>query len=121
MGLHPARGDQPREEALRRQAVRRALTLALDRHQASTSLSKIAIVKAVAACRCRHAVRRTAGGAEQARRLLDRHREVARRGEKLLKEAGVPEGFQFTFTNRGIPMPYEPLGVWLIDQWRRAA
>jgi peptide/nickel transport system substrate-binding protein len=21
--------------------------------------------------------------------------------------------------NRGIPMPYEPLGVWMIDQWRK--
>jgi peptide/nickel transport system substrate-binding protein len=39
--------------------------------------------------------------------------------KKLLKEAGVPEGFAFTFSNRGIPMPYEPLGVWLIDQWRQ--
>jgi peptide/nickel transport system substrate-binding protein len=39
--------------------------------------------------------------------------------KKLLKEAGVPEGFSFTFKNRGIPMPYEPLGVWMIDQWRQ--
>ena len=31
----------------------------------------------------------------------------------------MPEGFSFTFKNRGIPMPYEPLGVWLIDQWRQ--
>ena len=47
---------------------------------------------------------------------IEKSRAEARR---LLKEAGVPEGFSFTFTNRGIPMPYEPLGVWLIDQWRR--
>ena len=31
----------------------------------------------------------------------------------------MPEGFSFNFSNRGIRMPYEPLGVWLIDQWRR--
>jgi peptide/nickel transport system substrate-binding protein len=31
----------------------------------------------------------------------------------------VPDGFAFTFKNRGIPMPYEPVGVWLIDQWRQ--
>jgi len=31
----------------------------------------------------------------------------------------VPEGFSFTFMNRGTPMPYEPLAVWLIDQWRK--
>src|SRR5436309_712508 len=39
--------------------------------------------------------------------------------KRLLKEAGVPDGFAFTFKNRGIPMPYEPVGVWLIDQWRQ--
>ena len=31
----------------------------------------------------------------------------------------MPEGFTFTFTNRGIPMPYEAVGIWLIDQWRQ--
>jgi peptide/nickel transport system substrate-binding protein len=37
---------------------------------------------------------------------------------RLLKEAGV-ENLQFTFTNRGTSMPYEPLAIWLIDQWRQ--
>jgi peptide/nickel transport system substrate-binding protein len=37
----------------------------------------------------------------------------------LLREAGVPDGFSFTFKNRGIPMPYETVGIWLIDQWRQ--
>jgi peptide/nickel transport system substrate-binding protein len=49
-------------------------------------------------------------------RDIGKSRAEARR---LLKEAGVAEGFSFTFKNRGIPMPYEPLGVWLIDQWRQ--
>jgi len=31
----------------------------------------------------------------------------------------VPEGFSFTFKNRGTPMPYEPVSIWLIDQWRQ--
>ena len=35
------------------------------------------------------------------------------------KRGGVPDGFSFTFKNRGIPHPYEPLGIWLIDQWRQ--
>ena len=39
--------------------------------------------------------------------------------KKLLREAGVPEGFAFTFKNRGIPHPYEPIGIWLVDQWRQ--
>ena len=39
--------------------------------------------------------------------------------KRLLREAGVPDGFAFTFKNRDIPHPYEPLGIWLIDQWRQ--
>jgi peptide/nickel transport system substrate-binding protein len=100
--------------------VRRALTLALDRHQASQSLSKIAIVKAVAGVQVPGTPFATPP--EELNKLagywtdINKSRAEARR---LLKEAGVPEGFSFTFKNRGIPMPYEPLGVWLIDQWRQ--
>jgi len=100
--------------------VRRALTLALDRNQASKSLSKIAIVKEVAGVQVPGTPYATPP-AELAKLAgywpdIEKSRAESRR---LLKEAGVPEGFQFTFTNRGVPMPYEPLGVWLIDQWRR--
>jgi peptide/nickel transport system substrate-binding protein len=100
--------------------VRRALTLALDRHQASQTLSKIAIVKEVAGVQVPGTPYATPP--EELDKLagywtdINKSREEARR---LLKEAGVPEGFSFTFKNRGIPMPYEPLGVWLIDQWRQ--
>jgi len=100
--------------------VRRALTLALDRYQGSKALSKIAIVRDVAGVQ----VPRTpyATPPEELEKLagywkdINKSRAEARR---LLKEAGVPDGFSFTFKNRGIPMPYEPLGVWLIDQWRQ--
>src|SRR5512134_2065144 len=100
--------------------VRRALTLALDRHQASESLSRIAIVKAVAGVQVPGTPFATPP--EELNKLagywtdINKSRAEARR---LLKEAGVPEGFTFTFSNRGIPMPYEPLGVWMIDQWRQ--
>ncbi len=100
--------------------VRRALSLALDRHQASEALSKIAIVKAVAGVQVPGTPFATPP--EELNKLagystdINKSRAEARR---LLKEAGVPEGFSFTFKNRGIPMPYEPLGVWLIDQWRQ--
>src|ERR1700730_1543203 len=48
------------------------------------------------------------------------HDIAANRAEarRLLKEAGA-EGLSFTFKNRGIPHPYEPIGIWLIDQWRQ--
>jgi peptide/nickel transport system substrate-binding protein len=100
--------------------VRRALTLALDRHQASEALSKIAIVKSVAGVQVPGTPFATPP--EELNKLAgywtdaNKSRAEARR---LLREAGVPEGFSFTFKNRGIPMPYEPLGVWLIDQWRQ--
>src|SRR5437762_2123920 len=100
--------------------VRRALSLALDRYQGSQALSKIAIVKEVAGVivpgtpyATPHAeLEKLAGYGHD----IKKNREEAKR---LLKEAGVPEGFAFTFKNRGIPMPYEPVGVWLIDQWRQ--
>jgi peptide/nickel transport system substrate-binding protein len=100
--------------------VRRALTLALDRHTGSKALSQIAIVKEVAGVQVPGTPYATPP--EELNKLAgywtdaEKSRAEARR---LLKEAGVPEGFQFTFKNRGIPMPYEPLGVWMIDQWRR--
>ena len=100
--------------------VRRALTLALDRYEGSKALSRIAIVKEVAGVQVPGTPFATPP-AELAKLAgywhdIDKSRAEAKR---LLKEAGVPEGFSFTFSNRGIPMPYEPLGVWLIDQWRK--
>jgi len=100
--------------------VRRALSLALDRHEASKALSQIAIVKAVAGVQVPGTPFATPP--EELNKLAgywtdaEKSRAEAR---KLLREAGVPDGFSFTFSNRGIPMPYEPLGVWLIDQWRK--
>jgi peptide/nickel transport system substrate-binding protein len=100
--------------------VRRALSLALDRYQGSQALSKIAIVKEVAGVQVPGTPFATPPAElEQLAgygRDIKKNREEARR---LLKEAGVPDGFSFTFKNRGIPMPYEPVGVWLIDQWRQ--
>jgi peptide/nickel transport system substrate-binding protein len=95
--------------------VRRALTLALDRWEASKTLSRIAIVKEV-------------GGTPWAtppielEKLAGYGRDInASRAEakRLLREAGIADGHAFTFKNRGIPQPYEPVGIWLIDQWRQ--
>ena len=99
--------------------VRRALTLALDRHEGSRVLSQIAIVKEVAGIQVPGTPYATPP--EELTKLagygknIEASRQEARR---LLKEAGA-EGLSFTFKNRGIPMPYEPLGIWLIDQWRK--
>lgn len=100
--------------------VRRALTLALDRHAASRALSRIAILKEVAGVQVPGTpfatppaeLQRLAGYSQD----ITRSRAEARR---LLREAGVPDGFAIVYKNRGIPMPYEPVGVWLLDQWRQ--
>jgi peptide/nickel transport system substrate-binding protein len=100
--------------------VRRALTLALDRYEGSKALSQIAIVKAVAGVQVPGTPFATPP--DELAKLAGYRKDInASRAEakKLLREAGVPDGFSFTFTNRGIPMPYEPLAVWLIDQWRQ--
>jgi len=100
--------------------VRRALTLALDRHEGSKALSQIAIVKTVAGVQVPGTPFATPP--EELNKLAGYWTDPAKsraEARRLLKEAGVPEGFSFTFSNRGIPMPYEPLGVWMIDQWRQ--
>jgi peptide/nickel transport system substrate-binding protein len=100
--------------------VRRALTLALDRHTGSKALSQIAIVKEVAGVQVPGTPFATPP--EELNKLAGYWTDAAKsraEAKRLLKEAGVPEGFSFTFKNRGIPMPYEPLGVWMIDQWRQ--
>ncbi len=99
--------------------VRRALTLALDRYEGSKALSKIAIVKEVAGIQVPGTPFATPP--EELAKLAGYWKDInASRAEarRLLKEAGA-EGLSFTFKNRGIPMPYEPLGIWLIDQWRQ--
>ncbi len=100
--------------------VRRALTLALDRWEASKSLSRIAIVRDVAGIQVPGTPYATPP--EELKKLAGYWPDInASRAEarRLLKEAGVPDGFAFTFKNRGIPQPYEPLGIWLLDQWRQ--
>ena len=99
--------------------VRRALTLAIDRYAGSQALSRIAIVKEVAGVLVPGTPYATPG--DELAKLagywpaIDASRAEAKR---LLKEAGAA-GLSFTFKNRGIPMPYEPLAVWMIDQWRQ--
>ena len=100
--------------------VRRALSLALDRYEASQKLSKITIVKDVGGIQVPGTPYATPPA--ELEKLAGYGRDInANRAEakRLLREAGVPDGFSFTFKNRGIPHPYEPIGIWLVDQWRQ--
>ena len=100
--------------------VRRALTLALDRYEGSKALSKIAVVKDVGGIQVPGTPWATPPQELEKLAGYGRNIQAARaEAKKLLREAGVPDGFSFTFKNRGIPMPYEPVGIWLIDQWRQ--
>jgi len=100
--------------------VRRALSLALDRYEGSKALSRITLVKDVAGIQVPGTPYATPP-AELEKLAGYGHDINANRAEarRLLKEAGVPDGFSFVFKNRGIPHPYEPLGIWLISQWKQ--
>jgi peptide/nickel transport system substrate-binding protein len=100
--------------------VRRALTLAADRWEASKTLSRIAVVKEVGGIQVPGTPWATPPA--ELEKLAGYGRDIAAsraEARRLLREAGVPEGFAFTFKNRGVPQPYEPVAIWLIDQWRQ--
>src|SRR6266480_3266340 len=100
--------------------VRRALTLAIDRWGASKTLSQISVMKYVGGlfrpgsefAMPESELIKLAGFGKN----IEASRKEARR---LLKEAGVPEGFSFTLKNRNVREPYEVTGVYVIDQWRQ--
>src|SRR5262249_59624624 len=98
--------------------VRRALTLGLDRWNGSKALSRIALVKDVAGIQVPGTPWATPP--EELSKLAGYGHDIAAaraEARRLLKEAGA-EGLSFTLLNRAVPMPYEPVGVWLIDQGR---
>src|SRR5262249_34142528 len=78
--------------------VRRALTLALDRYQASQALSKITVVKEVAGVQVPGMPYATPP--DELEKLAGYWRDIKKsraEAKRLLREAGVPEGFSFSF------------------------
>ena len=100
--------------------VRRALTLAIDRWEASKALSQISLMKFVGGV-FRPGSQFATPEAELTKLTgFGKNIETARKeARRLLKEAGVPEGFSFTLKNRNVREPYEVTGVFVIDQWRQ--
>ena len=99
--------------------VRRALTLAIDRREGSKALSRVGIVKEVAGLMVPGSPWATE--LAELEKLAGYGRDItAARAEarRLLREAGVPDGFSFTLMATGVRQPFEPLSIWLIDQWR---
>ena len=100
--------------------VRRALTLALDRYQGAAALARLTILREVSGVQ--GVGTPFAASPDELTTLAGYGRDIAKaraEARRLLREAGVPDGFAFTFKNRGIPNPYEALGIWLADQWRQ--
>ena len=100
--------------------ARKALTLALDRYQGSQALSKIAVVKSVGGVQVPGTPFATPPA--ELEKLAGYSHDIAKsraEARRLLKEAGIPEGFSFGLKNRNVPMPYEPVAIWLVDQWRQ--
>jgi len=99
--------------------VRRALTLAVDRWAGAAALTKTTILGPVGGLLrpgYEFAVK-----PEDLEKLPGFSRDIAAsraEARRLLKEAGQ-EKLKFTFNNRTIPMPYAPLGIFLVDQWRQ--
>ena len=99
--------------------VRRALSLALDRWKGAEALSKIALVRHVGGL-LRPGYELAASEAELTampgfNKDITKSRAEAR---KLLEEAGQTN-LKFKLTNRNVNMPYTPVGVWLINEWRQ--
>lgn len=100
--------------------VRRALSLALDRNEASKYLSTFAIVKTVGGLVYPpHPLAATKEELQQIAGYWPDIKKSRKEARRLLNEAGVPEGFKFKFHNRGVEQPYKHMGIWLIDQWRK--
>jgi len=100
--------------------VRRALSLALDRYRATDALSKTAIVREVAGVQVPGSPFATPPA--ELMKLAGYWRDIREsrsEARRLLAEAGVPDGFSFVLKNRDIPMPYQHIGTWLVDEWRQ--
>jgi peptide/nickel transport system substrate-binding protein len=99
--------------------VRRALSLAIDRWGGSDALSRITFVKSVGGfVRPGYELALPSSELEKIPgygRDIEASRAKARR---LLKEAGF-ENLSLKLHSRNVAEPYTPVGVFLIDQWRR--
>ncbi len=121
LGVLESARREPREKAVRRPArapgAQRWPSTATRARQACRDSPSSARCQG-----CRAWARRSPPRPDELATLAGYSRDIAKsraEARRLLKEAGVPDGFAFTFKNRGIPNPYEALGIWLADQWRQ--
>lgn len=99
--------------------VRRALTLAIDRWQGSAALSRTAFVKGVgAALRPGDPMAMTDAELEKYPGFGRNIQAARTEARQLLRDAGQTN-LRFRLVTRSVPMPFQPMAVFLIDQWRQ--
>ncbi len=99
--------------------VRKALSLAVDRWGGAEALSRIALVRHVGGLL--RPGYELAASEQELLKMPGFSRDIAAaraEAKQLLKEAGQ-ENLIFKLTNRNVAMPYTPVGIFLIDQWRQ--
>lgn len=108
-------GRKPFDDA----RVRRALSLAIDRHEGLAPLSRITNLKRIGGLiRPSYELATPPGELAQLPGFGADIKAARAEAKRLLAEAGVPN-LRFTLLNRTVQTPYQPLGIFLIDQWRQ--
>jgi peptide/nickel transport system substrate-binding protein len=99
--------------------VRQALNMSIDRWSASAALSKISILGAVGGVmRPGTPFALTTAELEKLPGYQRNMDDARAKAKELLKAAGV-EGLKLKLVNRNLAEPYTPVGIYLIDQWKR--
>jgi peptide/nickel transport system substrate-binding protein len=100
--------------------VRKALTLAIDRHTMSKVLFPLTGLKLVGGL-VRPGTEWAMSPAELEKlpgfgRDIEKSRAEAK---KLLAEAGFPNGMKFVLSNRNVKLPYQDFAVFFIQEWKK--
>lgn len=99
--------------------VRRALTLAVDRWTGGEALSRQTIVKDVGGLmRPKGPFAMSDADLEKIPGFYRDNAKAVDEAKKLLSDAGV-SNLTFNFHNRNIPTPYEPVAIFLINEWKK--
>jgi peptide/nickel transport system substrate-binding protein len=99
--------------------VRRALTMAVDRWAGGEALSKQTIVKDVGGLmRPKGPFAMSDADLEKIPGFSRDNAKSVEEAKKLLADAGV-SNLAFNFHNRNISTPYEPVAIFLINEWKK--